>query len=81
MQEIDCILKELGVNLLQPFLTPEFISLAKNIPIEQKITGPNDLVKAYPATSSGFNKCTCPSSDAKERLSIQFFDSQEFLQS
>ena len=47
MQEIDCILKELGVNLLQPFLTPEFISLAKNIPIEQKITGPNDLVRKH----------------------------------
>jgi asparagine synthase (glutamine-hydrolysing) len=47
MQEIDCILKELGINLLQPFLTPEFISLAKNIPIEQKIIGPNDLVRKH----------------------------------
>jgi asparagine synthase (glutamine-hydrolysing) len=47
MQEIDRILSELGINLLQPFLTSEFISFAKSIPIDQKIIGPCDMVRKH----------------------------------
>lgn len=47
MQEIDPILNELGIKLLQPFLTSEFISFAKNIPIDQKIIGPTDTVRKH----------------------------------
>jgi asparagine synthase (glutamine-hydrolysing) len=47
MQEIDGILKELGVNLIQPFLTSEFISFAKSIPIDQKIIGPRDMIRKH----------------------------------
>jgi asparagine synthase (glutamine-hydrolysing) len=47
MQEIDSILNELGVNLIQPFLTSEFISFAKSIPIDQKIIGPRDMIRKH----------------------------------
>jgi asparagine synthase (glutamine-hydrolysing) len=47
MHETDRILNDLGVNLLQPFLTSEFISLAKSIPIDQKIIGPCDMVRKH----------------------------------
>lgn len=47
MQEIDSIVEEFGVKVKQPFLSPDFISLAKNIPIDQKINGPNDLIRKH----------------------------------
>ncbi|HEY6405047.1 MAG TPA: asparagine synthase C-terminal domain-containing protein, partial [Nitrososphaeraceae archaeon] len=47
MQEIDGILDELGVNLIQPFLTSKFITFAKSIPIDQKIVGPCDMVRKH----------------------------------
>jgi asparagine synthase (glutamine-hydrolysing) len=47
MHEIDRILNDLGINLLQPFLTSEFISFAKSIPIDQKIIGPCDMVRKH----------------------------------
>jgi asparagine synthase (glutamine-hydrolysing) len=47
MQEIDCVVKEFGVKVKQPFLSPDFISLAKSIPIDQKINGHDDLVRKH----------------------------------
>ena len=47
MQEIDSITHEFGIKIKQPFLSPDFISLAKNIPIDQKINGPNDLFRKH----------------------------------
>ena len=47
MQEIDGILNDLGVNLIQPFLTSEFISFAKSIPFDQKIIGPRDMIRKH----------------------------------
>lgn len=47
MQEIDCITGEFGIKIKQPFLSPDFISLARNIPIDQKINGPNDLFRKH----------------------------------
>jgi asparagine synthase (glutamine-hydrolysing) len=47
MQEIDSILNEVGVNLIQPFLTSKFISFAKSIPIDQKIIGPRDMIRKH----------------------------------
>jgi asparagine synthase (glutamine-hydrolysing) len=47
MQEIDSITREFGIKIKQPFLSPDFISLAKNIPIDQKINGPNDLFRKH----------------------------------
>jgi asparagine synthase (glutamine-hydrolysing) len=46
-QEIDRILNDLGVKLIQPFLTSEFITFAKSVPIDQKITGPCDMVRKH----------------------------------
>lgn len=47
MQEIDSITGEFGIKMKQPFLSPDFISLARNIPIDQKINGPNDLFRKH----------------------------------
>ena len=47
MQEIDTVVKEFGVKIKQPFLSPDFISFAKSISVDQKINGPNDLVRKH----------------------------------
>jgi asparagine synthase (glutamine-hydrolysing) len=47
MQEIDSVVKESRVVVKQPFLSSDFISFAKSIPVRQKIKGPNDLVRKH----------------------------------
>jgi asparagine synthase (glutamine-hydrolysing) len=47
MQEIDGVVKESGVVVKQPFLSSDFISFAKSVPVGQKIKGPNDLVRKH----------------------------------
>jgi asparagine synthase (glutamine-hydrolysing) len=47
MQEIDSVVKEFGVRVKHPFLSPDFISFAKSIPVNQKINGSNDLVRKH----------------------------------
>ena len=47
MQEIDSVLKESGVAVKQPFLSSDFISFARSVPVDQKIKGPNDFVRKH----------------------------------
>ena len=47
MQEIDSLVKEFGVRVKQPFLSPDFISIAKRVPLNRKINGPNDLMRKH----------------------------------
>jgi asparagine synthase (glutamine-hydrolysing) len=47
MEQIDSVASEFGVTIRQPFLSHDFISFAKNIPLEQKIRGSNDFVRKH----------------------------------
>jgi asparagine synthase (glutamine-hydrolysing) len=47
VKEIRAVTSELGVKIEQPFLSPEFVSFAQSIPIQEKITGSNDLVRKH----------------------------------
>jgi asparagine synthase (glutamine-hydrolysing) len=47
MEEISTMTKEFGVNIKQPFLSQKFISFAKNIPIDQKITSFYDFIRKH----------------------------------
>jgi asparagine synthase (glutamine-hydrolysing) len=47
MQEIDSITEEFGITVKQPFLSPDFISFAKSIPMDQKISGPKDEIRKH----------------------------------
>jgi asparagine synthase (glutamine-hydrolysing) len=47
MEEISIMTKEFGVNIKQPFLSQKFISFAKNMPIDQKITGFYDFIRKH----------------------------------
>jgi asparagine synthase (glutamine-hydrolysing) len=45
MNEIETVTCEMGIKLKKPFLTEKFVSFAKNIDIDQKISGSNDFVR------------------------------------
>ena len=47
IKEIDKITTEFGVLTKQPFFSQKFIDFAKDIPIEQKITGSNDFIRKH----------------------------------
>ncbi len=47
MEEINVVAAQLGIEVRQPFLSPEFIEFAKNIPINQKIKGPDDRIRKH----------------------------------
>ena len=47
VKEIQLVAAQLGVQVIQPFLSPQFIQFAKTIPINQKIRGPDDLVRKH----------------------------------
>jgi asparagine synthase (glutamine-hydrolysing) len=45
--EIKTVAAQLGIQVKQPFLSPKFIKFAKTIPIDQKIKGPDDLIRKH----------------------------------
>ncbi len=47
MKELEAVTTEFGVNFKQPFLSHNFISFAKDIPIDQKIRSADDLVRKH----------------------------------
>jgi asparagine synthase (glutamine-hydrolysing) len=47
MKAVNIIALEFDVKILQPFLSKEFIKFAKKIPIEEKIHGPDDLMRKH----------------------------------
>ena len=47
MRTINSVTEEFGVGILQPLLSFDFIGYAKTIPIMEKITGKDDLVRKH----------------------------------
>lgn len=47
MGEIKIVSTALGVQIKQPFLSPQFIKFAKSIPIDQKIKGSDDMIRKH----------------------------------
>ncbi len=47
IEEIKIVAAQLGVHVLQPFLSTKFIKFAKTIPINQMIQGPDDMIRKH----------------------------------
>jgi len=47
MKAVNSLTSEFGVHVLQPFMSKEFIEFAKKIPLDEKIRGPNDLMRKH----------------------------------
>ncbi len=46
-EAINSAASEFGVSIIQPLLCPEFVEFAKTVPVAQKITGSDDLVRKH----------------------------------
>ncbi|KKM93754.1 hypothetical protein LCGC14_1205170 [marine sediment metagenome] len=47
MQAVNDVTSEFGVRIIQPLLSKEFIEYAKSIPVSEKITGKDDLMRKH----------------------------------
>lgn len=47
MDEVEIVIDQLNVQVRQPFLSSAFIQFAKTIPLDQKIKGPNDMLRKH----------------------------------
>lgn len=47
MEAVSSVAAEFGVSILQPLLRPEFVEFAKTVPVAQKITGQDDLMRKH----------------------------------
>ena len=47
MKAVNTVSSEFGVEILQPFLSKEFVEFAKSISIEEKIKDKNDLIRKH----------------------------------
>jgi len=47
MEAVNSITLEFGIHLLQPFLSREFVEFAKEISLDEKIWGPDDLMRKH----------------------------------
>jgi len=47
MQAVNEVTSEFGVRIIQPLLSKEFIEYAKSIPVSEKITGEDDLMRKH----------------------------------
>jgi asparagine synthase (glutamine-hydrolysing) len=55
MKAINATCAELGVKILQPFLSPDFIKFAKKIPLNYKIHDSEDLMRKHIIRKIGEN--------------------------
>lgn len=62
----------LGVRVAQPLLSAPFVSYARRLPIESKITGPGDLLRKHAVRSLAASLGIPPHSAAKRKKAIQY---------
>jgi len=47
MNAVNSITSEFGIHVIQPFLSTKFIEFAKKMPLDEKIHGPDDLIRKH----------------------------------
>lgn len=72
MSEIETMTSERGIKLKKPFLTDKFISFAKDIAIDQKIKGSNDLVRKHILRTVALSIGVPEESAMKPKKAIQY---------
>jgi asparagine synthase (glutamine-hydrolysing) len=72
MKEIETVTSETGVNIGAPFLTEKFISFAKSISINRKISGPNDLIRKHILRETALSLGVPRESAMKPKKALQY---------
>jgi asparagine synthase (glutamine-hydrolysing) len=47
MKAVNLVCSEFGVKIVQPLLSDDFVNYAKTVPISEKITDENDLMRKH----------------------------------
>jgi asparagine synthase (glutamine-hydrolysing) len=72
VREISLVAGEFGVEVRQPFLSRQFVEFAKEIPLDQKIRGPDDLVRKHVLRQAAIEMGVPPESALKPKKALQY---------
>ena len=72
MKAVNTIASEFGVKILQPFLSKEFVTFVKKIPIEEKIHGPDDLMRKHIVRDLGLKIGVPKEAAFKRKKALQY---------
>ncbi len=72
IEEINAVTATFRVQIKQPFLSAKFIESAKSIPINQKIIGPNDMVRKHILRKAALEVGVPKESALKPKKALQY---------
>jgi asparagine synthase (glutamine-hydrolysing) len=72
MEEIATVAEKFEVAIRQPFLSPKFIKFAKAIPVDQKIKGPDDMMRKHILRQVAIAMGVPDSSAMKPKKALQY---------
>ena len=72
MKAVNTTASEFGVKILQPFLSKEFVTFTKKIPIEEKIHGPDDLMRKHIVRDLGLKIGVPKEAAFKRKKALQY---------
>jgi len=72
LDEIKTVASQLDVRIQQPFLSYKFIQFAKSIPIDQKIKGPNDMIRKHILREAAIELGVPKESAMKPKKALQY---------
>jgi asparagine synthase (glutamine-hydrolysing) len=70
--EIKSVAAALGIQIKQPFLSPQFIKFARSIPINQKIIGSDDMIRKHILRNAAIALGVPKESAMKPKKAIQY---------
>ena len=72
MKTVNMVASEFGVQIIQPFLSKSFVSFAKKIPVEEKIHGPDDLIRKHIVRELAFRIGVPEEASFKRKKALQY---------
>ena len=72
MQAVNNVTSEFGVSIVQPLLSDKFITFAKSIPVSEKITGKDDLMRKHAIRKLGSEIGVPELSTTKRKKALQY---------
>jgi asparagine synthase (glutamine-hydrolysing) len=72
IEEIKTVAAQLGIQVQQPFLSSKFIQFAKAVPINQKIKGPDDMIRKHILRQTALELGVPKESAMKPKKALQY---------
>jgi asparagine synthase (glutamine-hydrolysing) len=72
MTEIAMVANQFSVAVRQPFLSSKFIEFAKTIPVDQKIRGPDDMIRKHILRQAALSMGVPAESATKPKKALQY---------